>query len=96
MCITKVCQSVMFFSQGDRVSEREQEAADSALPPANLQAAGGGDGRSRAGLPADESLQTHDQGRPVRPAARGQRRPVKTSTSIKDGTCRMCCVHSSL
>lgn len=55
-------------SVGHRVSEGEQATADSTLSPADLQAAGGGNGRSRAGLPADESLQAHDQGRPVKPA----------------------------
>lgn len=50
---------------GHRVSEGEQAAADAALPPAHLQAAGGGDGGPRTGLPADESLQAHDQGRPA-------------------------------
>ena len=54
----------LFISPGHRVSEGEQASADSALPPADLQAAGGGDGWSRTGLPADESLQAHDQGRP--------------------------------
>ena len=45
------------------MSEGAEEAAQSALPPADLQAAGGGDERSRARLPADESLQTDDQGK---------------------------------
>lgn len=54
--------TVRLFSPDDRVSEGAEEAAESALPPADLQAAGGGDERPRAGLSADESLQTDDQG----------------------------------
>lgn len=46
----------------DWVSEGAEEAAESALPPADLQAAGGGDERPWARLPADESLQADDQG----------------------------------
>jgi len=49
-------------SSDDRVSEGAEEAAQSALPPADLQAAGGGDERPRTRLPADESLQADDQG----------------------------------
>lgn len=49
-------------SSDDRVSEGAEEAAQSALPPADLQTAGGGDERPRARLPADESLQADDQG----------------------------------
>lgn len=49
-------------SSDDRVSEGAEEAAQSALPPADLPAAGGGDERPRARLPADESLQADDQG----------------------------------
>ena len=45
------------------MSEGAEEAAQSALPPADLQAAGGGDERSRARLPAVESWQTEDQGK---------------------------------
>lgn len=44
------------------MSEGAEEAAESTLPPAHLQAAGGGDERPRARLPADESLQADDQG----------------------------------
>lgn len=44
------------------MSEGAEEAAQSALPPADLQAAGGGDDRPRARLPADESMQADDQG----------------------------------
>lgn len=44
------------------MSEGAEEAAQPALPPANLQTAGGGDERPRARLPAHESLQTDDQG----------------------------------
>lgn len=44
------------------MSEGAEEAAQSALPPAHLQAAGGGDERPRARLPADEGLQADDQG----------------------------------
>lgn len=58
-------ESCFLPAAGHRVSEGEQAAADSALPPAHLQTAGRRDGRPRAGLPADESLQAHDQGRPT-------------------------------
>lgn len=44
------------------MSEGAEEAAESALSPADLQTAGGGDERPRARLPADESLQADDQG----------------------------------
>lgn len=44
------------------MSEGAEEAAESALPPADLQAAGGGNERPRTGLSADESLQADDQG----------------------------------
>lgn len=54
--------SPLCSSSDDRVSEGAEEAAQSALPPADLQAAGGGDERPRARLPADESLQADDQG----------------------------------
>lgn len=40
--------------------EGAEEAPESSLPSEDLQAAGGGDERPRAGLPADESLQTDD------------------------------------
>lgn len=46
----------------DGVPEGAEEAAEPALPPADLQAAGGGDERPRARLPADEGLQADDQG----------------------------------
>lgn len=49
-------------SADDGVLEGAKEAAEPALPPADLQAAGGGDERPRARLPADEGLQADDQG----------------------------------
>lgn len=45
------------------MSEGAEEAAEPALPPADLQAARGGDDRPRARLPTDESLQADDQGK---------------------------------
>lgn len=44
------------------MSEGAEEAAEPALPPADLQAAGGGDDRPRTRLSANESLQADDQG----------------------------------
>ena len=43
--------------------EGEQEAADTSVPPACLPAAGGGDERPGARLPADEGVQADDQGK---------------------------------
>lgn len=57
-----LCSFPLGYSSDDRVSEGAEEAAQSALPPADLPAAGGGDERPRARLPADESLQADDQG----------------------------------
>lgn len=50
------------FVIGDRMSEGEQEAADPALSPQGVQAAGGRDDGPRAGLPTHEGLQADDSG----------------------------------
>ncbi|CAG12492.1 unnamed protein product, partial [Tetraodon nigroviridis] len=71
----------------DRVSEGAEEAAEPALPPAHLQAAGGGDERPRAGLPADARLQTDDQGEGRSLASEGGAAPALTCTRLPQRFC---------
>lgn len=59
------------------MSEGAEEAAESALPPEDLQAAGGGDERPGARLSADEGLQADDQGEP-----REDRNDVTTTVNM--------------